>query len=49
MTVDMGIDYTRRNQKPRPLEEEERENLEEFVDAIHYSSRSVTLVSNAHC
>jgi cyclin-dependent kinase regulatory subunit CKS1 len=33
------IDPTRRNKKPRLLLETEREKLEEFVDAIHYSAR----------
>ncbi|GAM86022.1 hypothetical protein ANO11243_040320 [Dothideomycetidae sp. 11243] len=33
------IDYTRRNKKPRPLSEPEREKLEEFIESIHYSSR----------
>jgi hypothetical protein len=39
MTVD--IDYTRRNKKPRMLTDNERAKLDEFVDAIHYSSRYV--------
>jgi cyclin-dependent kinase regulatory subunit CKS1 len=39
MTVD--IDYTRRNKKPRHLTESERVKLDEFTDAIHYSSRYV--------
>lgn len=37
----MDIDFTRRNKKPRPLSELEKEKLDEFIDAIHYSSRSV--------
>jgi len=37
--TDMGIDYTRRNKKPRPLSEPEKEKLDEFIDAIHYSAR----------
>lgn len=39
MAANMDIDMTRRNKKPRPLSESERKKLEEFVDAIHYSSR----------
>ncbi|OAL07430.1 CKS-domain-containing protein [Phaeosphaeriaceae sp. SRC1lsM3a] len=39
MTADMDIDFTRRNKKPRPLSEHEKEKLDEFVDAIHYSAR----------
>ncbi|KAL9084045.1 MAG: hypothetical protein Q9165_008246 [Trypethelium subeluteriae] len=35
----MDVDMTRRNKKPRPLSETERERLDEFVDAIHYSAR----------
>jgi cyclin-dependent kinase regulatory subunit CKS1 len=41
MTADMDIDFTRRNKKPRPLSEHEKEKLDEFVDAIHYSARCV--------
>jgi len=37
----MGIDTSRRNRQPRPLNDSERQRLEEFVDAIHYSSRYV--------
>ncbi|EEA22262.1 Cyclin-dependent kinases regulatory subunit (Cell division control protein cks1) [Talaromyces marneffei ATCC 18224] len=33
------IDVSRRNKKPRPLLDSERVKLEEFIDAIHYSSR----------
>ena len=39
MAADMDIDFTRRNKKPRPLSEHEKEKLDEFVDAIHYSAR----------
>ncbi|KLJ10898.1 cyclin-dependent kinase regulatory subunit CKS1 [Blastomyces silverae] len=35
----MNIDYSRRNKKPRLLLEPERQELEEFIDSIHYSSR----------
>ncbi|KAL7650717.1 Cyclin-dependent kinases regulatory subunit (Cell division control protein cks1) [Aspergillus niger] len=35
----MDIDLSRRNKKPRPLLESERERLEEFIDSIHYSAR----------
>lgn len=38
-TEGMGIDSSRRNRVPRPLTDGERQRLEEFVDAIHYSSR----------
>jgi cyclin-dependent kinase regulatory subunit CKS1 len=37
--ADMGIDFTRRNKKPRPLTELEKEKLDEFLDAIIYSAR----------
>jgi hypothetical protein len=39
MSTELDIDYTRRNKKPRPLSEHEKEKLDEFVDAIHYSAR----------
>ncbi|KAF2807054.1 CKS-domain-containing protein [Mytilinidion resinicola] len=35
----MDIDFTRRNKKPRPLSEAEKEKLDEFIEAIHYSAR----------
>lgn len=41
MTAEMDIDFTRRNKKPRPLSEHEKEKLDEFVDSIHYSARLV--------
>jgi cyclin-dependent kinase regulatory subunit CKS1 len=41
MTAELDIDFTRRNKKPRPLSEHEKEKLDEFVDAIHYSARHV--------
>lgn len=41
MSGDLDIDFTRRNKKPRPLSEHEKEKLDEFVDAIHYSARWV--------
>ncbi len=37
----MDIDTSRRNKRPRPLSDEERARLEEFIDSIHYSSRYV--------
>lgn len=37
--MNMGIDVSRRNKKPRLLLESERERLEEFIDSIHYSGR----------
>jgi len=43
----MDIDFTRRNKKPRPLTELEREKLDEFIEAIHYSARYVCLHSVA--
>ena len=41
MAADMDIDFTRRNKKPRPLTEHEKEKLDEFIEAIHYSARCV--------
>lgn len=35
----MDIEIERRNRKPRILLENEREQLDEFVDSIHYSAR----------
>jgi len=35
----MDIDFTRRNKKPRPLSDPEKEKLDEFIEAIHYSAR----------
>jgi cyclin-dependent kinase regulatory subunit CKS1 len=37
--ADMDIDFTRRNKKPRPLNDSEKNKLDEFIDAIHYSAR----------
>jgi hypothetical protein len=37
----IDIDYTRRNKKPRLLTDAERDQLDEFIDSIHYSSRYV--------
>lgn len=37
----MDIDFTRRNKRARPLSEHEKEKLDEFIDAIHYSARCV--------
>ncbi len=34
-----ALDHDRRNKHPRLLTEAERDKLEEFVEAIHYSSR----------
>ncbi|KAK0292135.1 Cyclin-dependent kinases regulatory subunit (Cell division control protein cks1) [Friedmanniomyces endolithicus] len=39
MAAALDIDYTRRNKKPRPLSDAERDQLDEFIDSIHYSSR----------
>ena len=33
------VDSDRRNRHPRMLTDNERERLDEFTDAIHYSSR----------
>lgn len=30
---------SRRNKQPRPLKDVEKDKLEEFIDAIHYSAR----------
>jgi len=35
------LDYNRRNKVPRQLTESEKARLEEFIDSIHYSARSV--------
>ena len=35
----MNIDLSRRNKQPRPLLDEEREKLKEFVEKINYSAR----------
>lgn len=35
----LDIDMTRRNKSPRPLSDDERARLEEFIDSIHYSAR----------
>ncbi|MCJ1478773.1 Cyclin-dependent kinases regulatory subunit (Cell division control protein cks1) [Lambiella insularis] len=34
-----SLDNDRRNKKPRMLTEAERDRLDEFIDAIHYSAR----------
>lgn len=49
MTAGMDIDFTRRNKKPRPLSEHEKEKLDEFVDAIHYSARYDLLMTYFSC
>lgn len=41
-SMSIDIDHTRRNKKPRLLSESERDKLDEFIDNIHYSSRSVS-------
>lgn len=42
----IDLDYSRRNKTPRPLSENERARLEEFIDSIHYSPRySIYLIS----
>ncbi|KAI1917145.1 Cyclin-dependent kinases regulatory subunit (Cell division control protein cks1) [Ophidiomyces ophidiicola] len=35
----MDIDSSRRNKRPRPLLDEEKEKLVSFIDKIHYSAR----------
>lgn len=37
----MDIDVSRRNKVPRPLSDDERSALDEYIDAIHYSTRYV--------
>ena len=37
--MSMNIDISRRNKTPRPLSDDERARLEEFIDSIHYSAR----------
>ncbi|KAI9750351.1 MAG: transcription factor [Chaenotheca gracillima] len=37
--ADLQLDYSRRNKKARPLNDAERDRLEEFADSIHYSAR----------
>lgn len=34
-----ALDHDRRNKQPRMLTDVERERLDEYIDAIHYSSR----------
>jgi hypothetical protein len=46
MANNMEIDFTRRNKKPRLLTDQEREQLDEFIDSIHYSSRYAELCSH---
>lgn len=35
----MDIDMSRRNTVPRPLSDDERAILDEYIDSIHYSAR----------
>jgi cyclin-dependent kinase regulatory subunit CKS1 len=49
MSTELDIDYTRRNKKPRPLSEHEKEKLDEFVDAIHYSARCDVVHGTFRC
>jgi cyclin-dependent kinase regulatory subunit CKS1 len=42
------IDYSRRNKVPRLISENEKAKLEEFIDSIHYSARSVILYLPRH-
>ncbi|KAK2836915.1 Cyclin-dependent kinases regulatory subunit (Cell division control protein cks1) [Arthroderma sp. PD_2] len=35
----MDIEMSRRNKKPRPLLDSEKQKLDEFADGIHYSAR----------
>jgi cyclin-dependent kinase regulatory subunit CKS1 len=46
--ISMGIDISRRNRVPRPLTEDERARLDEFIDSIHYSTRWVSLLPSIH-
>ena len=45
--MNMDIDFTRRNKKPRPLSEAEKDKLEEFVESIHYSARCARIATPA--
>lgn len=45
----MDIDTSRRNKVPRPLSENERARLEEFIESIHYSARYVSMVVWSSC
>ena len=40
------MDHDRRNRVPRILTEAERARLDEFIDAIHYSSRYTVSLSS---
>lgn len=40
------IDMTRRNSKPRPLQESEKTRLDEYIDSIGYSARYAMSVSH---
>ena len=42
------IDYSRRNKVPRLISENEKAKLEEFIESIHYSARSVILGLSRH-
>ncbi|KAI9731566.1 MAG: Cyclin-dependent kinases regulatory subunit (Cell division control protein cks1) [Cirrosporium novae-zelandiae] len=37
--VEIDIDMSRRNKRPRILSESKRERLDEFINSIHYSTR----------
>lgn len=39
MPVEHDVDLTRRNKRPRPLLQKEKERLDEFIDLINYSAR----------
>jgi cyclin-dependent kinase regulatory subunit CKS1 len=43
------IDPARRNKKPRLLQEGERARLDEFIDSIGYSARSVLWMKMPVC
>lgn len=45
MSEQLDIDYTRRNKNSRKLADSERAKLEEFIEAIHYSSRYVIIAA----
>ncbi|KAK3671217.1 Cyclin-dependent kinases regulatory subunit (Cell division control protein cks1) [Recurvomyces mirabilis] len=45
MAGNTDIDFTRRNKKARLLTDPERDQLDEFIDSIHYSSR----YNDDHC
>lgn len=37
--VENDVDPMRRNKRPRPLSQKEKERLDEYIDLINYSAR----------